>query len=41
VKRGGVPARDALEETVQEAEKVLAELAGVRAEVERLLLTLA
>jgi hypothetical protein len=41
VQRGGVPAREALDETVREAEKVLAELTGVRAEVDRLLRTLA
>ena len=37
VKRGGVPAREALDDTVHQAEHVLAEMVAVRAEVERLL----
>ncbi|MGH9349571.1 MAG: hypothetical protein ACRD26_20155 [Vicinamibacterales bacterium] len=37
VKRGGVPARDDLQRQVDEAERVLADLALVRQEVERLL----
>lgn len=36
VKRGGLPARADLERTVQEAERILADLALVRKEVERL-----
>lgn len=41
VRRGGTPGRDALEATVAEAERVLDQLTGVRAEVERLLRSLA
>lgn len=37
VGRGSMPSRDALMRTVTEAERVLADLAGVRAEVERLI----
>lgn len=37
VGRGHVPNRDDLMSTVAEAERVLTELAGVRAEVERLI----
>jgi hypothetical protein len=37
VRRGGTPSRDALEETIREAERILADLAPVRAEVERLI----
>jgi hypothetical protein len=37
VRRGGEPAHDALDTTIAEAERVLADLAAVRAEVERLL----
>ena len=37
VRRGGVPAREALEQTVAEAERVLLDLSRVRAEVGRLL----
>ncbi len=37
VGRGSVPAREDLLQTVQEAERVLAEFAGVRQEIERLL----
>ena len=36
VKRGGVPSPSDLQQTITEAERVLAELAAVRAEVERL-----
>ena len=36
VKRGGVPSPADLQQTIDEAERVLAELAAVRAEVERL-----
>lgn len=36
VKRGGLPRRDELQRTVDEAERVLADLAAVRKEVERL-----
>ena len=39
VKRGGVPARDDLQRTVEEAERVLEQMAGMRTEVERLLTT--
>ena len=39
VGRGSVPSRDALLRTVVEAERVLSDLAGVRAEVERLIAT--
>lgn len=35
VKRGGVPSQTDLQQTVDEAERVLAELAAVRAELER------
>ena len=41
VRRGGEPAHDALDATVSEAERVLAELAPVRAEVERLIRAIA
>jgi hypothetical protein len=41
VKRGGVPAKEALTATVDEAERVLADLAAVRAEVDRLIKALA
>lgn len=37
VKRGGLPKREDLQRQVDEAERVLADLALVRAEVERLL----
>jgi hypothetical protein len=37
VKRGGVPSPRDLQQTIDEAERVLSDLAGVRAEVERLL----
>jgi hypothetical protein len=37
VRRGGAPAHDALELTVSQAEQVLVEIGGVRAEVERLM----
>ena len=37
VKRGGVPTRDDLQRHVEEAERVLAELALVRKEVDRLI----
>ena len=37
VGRGSVPAREDLLQTVQEAERVLGEFAGIRQEVERLL----
>ena len=37
VRRGGVPPRDALERTVEEAEKVLLDLVRVKAEVDRLI----
>jgi hypothetical protein len=40
VKRGGVPPRNALAETITAAEDVLNDLRGVEAEVERLLLAL-
>jgi hypothetical protein len=36
VKRGGLPKRDDLQRTVDEAERILADLAQVRKEVERL-----
>lgn len=36
VKRGGVPSPADLQQTIDEAERVLAELAAVRKEVERL-----
>lgn len=37
VKRGGSPAREDLQRTIDVAERVLADLAGVREEVERLI----
>jgi hypothetical protein len=37
VRRGGVPARDALDQTVEEAERVLLDLVRMRAEVDRLI----
>ena len=37
VARGGLPAKDDLVRTIDEAERVLAYLAGVRAEVQRLI----
>jgi hypothetical protein len=37
VKRGGTPAPTDLQQTIAEAERVLADLAAVRAEVDRLL----
>lgn len=37
VKRGGTPAREDLQRTIEEAERVLADLDYVRAEVQRLL----
>ena len=40
VARGGIPKRDDLFKTIEEAERVLTELAGVRREVERLILAL-
>jgi len=39
IQRGGVPKRDDLRRTVEEAEKVLADLTAVRAEVRRLLIS--
>ena len=36
VKRGGIPAATDLQKTIDEAERVLAELAAVRAELDRL-----
>ena len=36
VKRGGVPAREDLQRTVEEAERVLGDLLAVRQEVDRL-----
>jgi hypothetical protein len=36
VKRGGIPGAADLQKTIEEAERVLTELAAVRAEVERL-----
>lgn len=38
VQRGGVPKRDDLQRTVDEAEKVLADLASVREELRRLMI---
>lgn len=38
IQRGGVPGRDDLRRTVEEAERVLAELTAVRDEVRRLLI---
>ena len=40
VARGGLPKRDDLVKTIDEAERVLADLASVRREVERLILAL-
>jgi len=37
VKRGGVPPKEDLQKTVDEAERVLAELASVKAELDRVL----
>ena len=37
IQRGGLPKKDDLQQTIEEAEKVLAELASVRDEVRRLL----
>lgn len=37
VGRGGAPARDDLKQTVNEAERVLADFAAVRKEIERLI----
>ncbi len=37
VKRGGIPNPVDLQQTITEAERVLTELAGVRAEIERLI----
>ena len=37
VKRGGTPAREDLQRTIDVAERVLTDLAGVREEVERLI----
>jgi hypothetical protein len=37
VARGGIPAKPDLMQTMEEAERVLADLAGVRQEVERLI----
>jgi hypothetical protein len=39
IQRGGVPKREDLRRTVEEAEKVLADLTAVRAEVRRLLIS--
>jgi hypothetical protein len=36
VKRGGIPPAADLQQTIDEAERVLAELADIRAEIERL-----
>ena len=41
VRRGGTPSHEALESTVAAAERVLAELVPVRAEVERLIRVIA
>jgi hypothetical protein len=38
VQRGGVPKRDDLQRTIDEAEKVLADLASVREELRRLMI---
>jgi hypothetical protein len=38
IQRGGIPQRDDLRRTVEEAERVLAELTAVRDEVRRLLI---
>jgi hypothetical protein len=40
VRRGGVPAKEALAATVAEAERILSELSVVRAEVDRVLRSL-
>ena len=40
VARGGIPKRDDLARTIEEAERVLNELTAVRREVERLILAL-
>ena len=40
VRRGGLPSRDDLQRQVNEAERVLTDLAGVKQEVERLLFAL-
>lgn len=40
VARGGTPKRDDLLKTIEEAERVLTDLASVRREVERLILAL-
>jgi hypothetical protein len=37
VRRGGLPRREDLERTVDEAERILADLVAVRREVERLI----
>lgn len=37
VRRGGLPRREDLEKTVDESERILGDLAGVRREVERLI----
>ncbi len=37
VKRGGAPSRDDLQHTVDEAERILADLPAIRNEVERLI----
>jgi hypothetical protein len=37
VQRGGVPSKDDLQRTVEEAERVLEQLVGMRGETERLL----
>ena len=39
IQRGGVPKREDLRRTVEEAERVLADLNAVRAEVRRLLIS--
>ena len=38
IQRGGLPKKDDLQRTVEEAEKVLAELTSIREEVRRLLI---
>ena len=40
IQRGGLPKKDDLKRTVEEAEKVLADLTSVREEVRRLLIAL-
>ena len=40
VARGGTPPREDLRQTIAEAERVLAEMTGVRREIERLILVL-